>query len=119
MSERHRALLRRVIGFTVGFAAALTIIVASEMGQDAETRASRVVGELDLFEHCRSGEFELEAALREHDAFGWRCVGRRNGIWGFDEPDFDAACREQHGDGAWAFTDDPTSPYAWQCVVDE
>lgn len=115
MSERERALLRRIIGFTVGFATALVIIVATEMSRNAETVASETLGPLDVFEHCRDSG--LEAALRDDDAYGWRCVGRRNGIWGFDELDFDAACRRQYGDGASAATDDPTSPYAWQCLT--
>ncbi len=119
MSQRERALLRRIVGFSVGFATALVIIVATEMSWSAETVASRVLGPLDVFEHCRNSEFELEAALRHDDAYGWRCVGRRNGIWGLDELDFDAACREQFGEGASAVTADPASPYAWQCVTED
>lgn len=118
MSEQERALLRRVFGFVVGFAAALTIIVATEISRNADTDATRVLGDLDVFEYCRSGEFELEAALLAYDARGWRCVGRRNGIWGFDEVDFDEACRRQHGERAQAVTGDPASPYSWQCVAD-
>jgi hypothetical protein len=117
MAERSRALVRRVIGFVVGFTTALAIIVATEVSRNADTAAVRVVGDLDVFEYCRTGDFELEAALRDEDAFGWRCVGRRNGIWGFEEVDFHDACRSQHGDTAIARTDDPSSPYAWHCVV--
>jgi hypothetical protein len=113
----RRALLRRLIGFSVGFAAALTIIVATEFSRNATPGESRVVGDLDVFEYCRGGEFKLEAALRQDDAYGWRCVGRRNGIWGFDEVDFDDACRTRHGPEAAAVTADPQSPYAWQCIL--
>ncbi|CAN5496671.1 hypothetical protein BH23ACT3_BH23ACT3_15290 [soil metagenome] len=113
----RRALLRRLIGFSVGFGAALAIIVATEFSRSQTPVDSRVVGDLDVFEYCRGGEFQLEAALRQDDAYGWRCVGRRNGIWGFDEVDFDDACRVQHGPDAAAVTDDPQSPYAWQCTL--
>jgi hypothetical protein len=113
----QRALLRRLIGFSVGFTAAVTIIVATEFSRNSATAERRVVGELDVFEYCRGGEFQLEAALRQDDAYGWRCVGRRNGIWGFDEVDFDDACRIHHGPDAAAVTDDPQSPYAWQCTL--
>lgn len=117
MAERSWALVRRMIGFGVGFATALVIIVATDMSRNVDTAATRVLGDLDVFEYCRTGEFELEAALLEEHADGWRCVGRRNGIWGFDEVDFDDACRRQHGERATASTSDPSSPYSWQCVT--
>lgn len=113
-----RALLRRAIGFSVGFATALTIIVATEAGRRSTTPVIEVVGAPDVFDYCRSGEFVLEAALRSDDADGWRCVGRRNQIWGFDPVDFDDVCRTQFGEAAWALTEDPSSPYEWRCVVE-
>jgi len=112
-----RALLRRLIGFSVGFVAALTIIVATELSRDTGGSSTDVIGIPDVFEYCRSGEFELEAALRSDDADGWRCVGRRNDIWGFDPVDFDDVCRRQFGASATARSEDPASPYAWQCVT--
>lgn len=117
MAGDARALLRRLIGFSVGFTAALTIIVATELSRDTDGPSTDVIGIPDVFEYCRSGEFALEAALRSDDADGWRCVGRRNGIWGFDPVDFDDVCHRQFGNSATAHSEDPESPYAWQCVA--
>lgn len=112
----NAALMRRLLGFGVGFVTALGIIVATELSSNTP-RSGEVLGRLDVTAYCRAGDEPLEAALRSEDAYGWRCVGRRNGIWGFDEVDFDAACRSQYGSRARAVTTDRQSANAWQCVV--
>lgn len=116
-----QAVLRRVIGFVVGFAAAIAIIVATETSRNAaDERADGnfiVVGIPDVFGFCRANDAGLEAALRSNDAYGWACVGRRNGIWGFEGIDLTEACRLQFGPSSTAATDDPDSPYGWTCVV--
>lgn len=116
MGRSDYVLVRRVLGFAVGFIAALGIILVTELSGNTP-RSGELLGRLDVTAHCRQGDEPLEAALRSDDAYGWRCVGRRNGIWGFEEVDFDAACRNQYGRRARATTTDPESPDAWQCVV--
>lgn len=116
MGRTDHLLARRLLGFTVGFATALGIIVVTE-ASDNILRRGEVLGSLDVAAYCRQAEVPLEPALREPDAYGWRCVGRRNGIWGFEEVDFDAACRHQYGDRARAVTTDRQSADSWTCVV--
>lgn len=117
MAVDARALLRRAIGFAVGFGVALVIVVATQLSRDAREPSTTVLGTLDVSEYCRSGEFELEAVLRSDDAMGWRCEGRRNGILGVDPVDFDHACQQQFGAAATAVSVDHDSPYALQCVA--
>lgn len=115
MRPRGQASLRRIVGFTAGFLIALSIILVTDASTNRPV-GGEVLGELDLMAYCDGGIDPLMAALRTDDAFGWRCVGLRNGIWGFDEIDFDAACRQQYGRRAQARTTDPEQPDSWQCV---
>lgn len=116
MGRTDHLLARRLLGFAVGFATALGIIVVTEASGNIPRRGE-VLGSLDVAAYCRQTEEPLEPALREQDAYGWRCVGRRNGIWGFEEVDYDAACRSQYGRRARATTTDPESPDSWTCVM--
>lgn len=116
MTPTPHALVRRLLGFAVGFAAALGIIAATELGADTSTRGE-VLGHLDIAAHCRAADEPLDAALRSEDAFGWRCIGRRNGIWGIERVDVDAACRQQYGPRARAVTTDVDEPNSWTCVA--
>lgn len=116
MAQSDFALVRRLLGFAVGFAAAIGIILATELSSNT-ARSGEVLGRLDVQEYCRANDEPLDAALRTDDAFGWRCVGRRNGIWGFEEVDFDAACRSQYGSRARAVSTDREAADSWQCVI--
>ena len=117
MGRTQHALLRRLIGFAVGFSVAIGIIVVTELSGNTPRRGE-VLGRLDVTAYCRQGDEPLDAALRTEDAHGWRCVGHRNGIWGFEEVDFDAACQDQFGDRARAQTTDLQAADSWQCIVD-
>lgn len=116
MPRPRYALTRRIIGFAAGFTITLGIIVATELSTN-RPNSGELLGPLDLVAYCDQGDEPLMAALRTEDAYGWRCVGRRNGIFGFDEIDFDAACRHQYGRHARAVTNNPDAADSWECIV--
>jgi hypothetical protein len=111
-------LARGVVAFLIGFLGAVVVIqavdLASNGGDDGEPM---VLGPLDIQAYCRNLEGDqMLAALVTDSAFGWRCVGRRNGIWGEEVVDLHQACRAQFRPGAWAETSDPAEPRSWVCV---
>jgi hypothetical protein len=114
---RARRLSLRALGFAVGFAGALVTIGAADWAGERDLVEEYVAGELDFFAYCRAQDPDLSAAIYTNDARGWRCQGRRNGIWGRDEIDVNAACRQQYGPEARAVASDPASPYSWTCVL--
>lgn len=117
--RRRSPLVRGALAFGVGFVGAIATIQAIDLVEDDDPVRSRVVvGVLDVDRHCKSLEGEqLTAVLVSSDAFGWRCVGRRNGLWDREPVDFQAACRAQYGERTWAESADEGSPTSWVCVA--
>lgn len=110
-------LSRGIIAAAVGFCGAFVVGKASELGSDDQPRPPEVsLGRLDFLEYCRDTYGAgFTAALVAADAFGWRCAGLRNGVWGLDEIDVAAACRSQFGERSRAHTWDPDIPDSWEC----
>jgi hypothetical protein len=106
-----------VIGLGIGL---LVIEVADQVSgdDDTETDATRVAGSPDFIAYCRVQNVDRpEASVTSNDAWGWRCVGVRNGVFGADEIVVDDVCADQFAPDARARLVDPASPDGWQCVV--
>lgn len=111
-------LVRGVVAFLIGFAGALVTIQAIDLARETPDESrSVVVGIPDFDAFCRqTGGSQVSAALVTADAFGWRCVGRRNNIWGLEAVDMHGACRTQFGPDSWAETTDALSSTSWLCL---
>jgi hypothetical protein len=111
-------LIRGVVAFLIGFVGAFATIQAIDLASDDDSVERVVLGALDIDAYCRSLDGDqVSAALVADTAFGWRCVGRRNGIWGQEAVDMHLACRTQFEIDAWAETVDPSDPTSWVCVI--
>jgi hypothetical protein len=119
MSPTIRPVLRRIIGLSVGFLVAIGTITAVEFRRSERSadQAWVLAGNMNAFEYCMRADGNLRAVLRNNDAFGWRCMGRRNGIWGFETVDVALACVQQYGPKARAETSDSSDPMSWRCLV--
>jgi hypothetical protein len=113
-----KPLVRGVIAFLIGFVGAVVVIQAIELAREDDGVTRVVLGSLDVNLYCRSLQGEqMLAALVADTAFGWRCVGRRNGIWGEEAVNMHEACRVQFGPEALPETVDPAEPRSWVCVL--
>jgi hypothetical protein len=105
-----------VIAAALGFSAAYVVGSASQLGSQQRPVEIEVLGELDLARYCRERYGpNMSVTLVAENSFGWRCAGRRNGLWGTDAIDLGEACRTQYGPRARP-RDDPDTPYGWVCV---
>jgi hypothetical protein len=111
-------LVRGVIAFLIGFAGAVVVIQAIDLAREGDDVNRVVLGSLDVDTYCRNLEGDqMLAALVGDSAFGWRCVGRRNGIWGEEVVNVNKACRMQFLPESFAETVNPAEPRSWVCVV--
>lgn len=111
-----RSLVGLVVGFLLATAAIGAVGAAGERWRD---RAPVSLGQLDLAQYCQVDRGEqMMATLLVDDADGWRCVGRRRGVWLTEEIDLDEACQVLHGSDTRALNERPGSPHHWTCVRD-
>jgi hypothetical protein len=112
---------RSPLGFVVGLGIGFAVVeIADEVREDgaADPADVRVAGTPDFIGYCRSQNTELpDASVVSNDAWGWRCVGVRNGVFGRDEIVVDDVCILQFGSDARAELVNAASPDGWQCVV--
>jgi hypothetical protein len=80
------------VGLLVGLAGLAGMLLASDAGSEP----------LDLDGYCEHRYGESAAAYRPEpaDPDTWRCSAWRNGVWGLDPVDPNAACRWQLGEDA-------------------
>ena len=80
---------------------------ASVIGMFVATEPRPVTPEpepLRLEAYCRHLHGDRSDAYQPQELSDWRCSVWRNGIWGLEEVDLNAACRWQSGPGAQPVT---------------
>lgn len=112
----RRQLLRGAIGLVVGFAGAAATIAAIDQIDGDRDRDDVRLGPFDVEGYCARDD-GMTALLLGSDAFGWQCVGYRNGIFDDYQVVADDVCRWQHGDRAYAVLTDPGNTLGWECFV--
>ena len=107
-----------MFGLSIGFVGAYVAHDAAErLGSEPDrSPVAEVLGAIDYDSFCRRGETDLRAVSLTADAYGWRCSGVMNGIFGTDDIDVQEACEWQYGVAAVAFLEDADSPDGWPCV---
>lgn len=107
---------RGIIAAAIGFSGAFIVGTASQLGSEGRVTPGTTLGQLDFMRYCRETYGDgFAATLVADDAFGWRCAGRRNGVWGLDEIDVADACVTQYGRRARPHTWDPDVATSWEC----
>jgi hypothetical protein len=79
-----------------GLLAASGLFGASSATDDAEPRREP----LHLGAYCREVYGDDATVYRPNDLGDWRCTVWRNGVWGLEPLDLNAACRWQRGENA-------------------
>jgi hypothetical protein len=112
-----------VLGFALGIGLGFAVIELAQQVDDDDRppvadEPVRIVGAPDFIAWCRTQNVDrADATVITSDAWGWRCVGIRNGMFGYDEIVTDEVCRDQFGADAIAQLVNAESPTGWQCVV--
>jgi len=110
-------ILRSALALLVGFVAASAVFAAVDRDDEPPTEGT-IVGDIDVFEYCRSKHGnDASAVLTNSNAFGWRCTARPNDIFMLVDVDLNDACRTLFEKGAVASVTDETDPYSWVCTV--
>ena len=104
MSRYGRPLGTALVGALLAGAYVVGIFVGTEPGQVAPEREP-----LRLGAYCRHLYGERADAYQPEELDGWRCSAWRNGVWGLEAVDLDAACRWQAGPDAQPVTGDGRS----------
>jgi O-glycosyl hydrolase len=124
MKTLQKVVLALVIGVIITLAIAF---VAPNSVSAAKNTA--VLGGINIDGYCRATysyyPYSGRAILMGSNAYLWRCdVKRYNGpyaypMFSYSYPsiDLNAACRWQYGGSAYAKTNNPSSPYSWQCYL--
>lgn len=93
--------MNRILGTAIAVVAGVALAVAALIGmaaaRDDDPGTSQT---LDVDGWCRHEYGEQATAFHPGEPDVWRCSAWRNGVWGLDDVDLDAACDWQRGQDA-------------------
>lgn len=93
--------MKRALSALAGILAGGLLAVSGLFGASSSTTESQPRTEpLRVGDYCRERYGDGATVYRPTELGGWRCSVWRNGVWGLEQLDLNAACRWQRGEDA-------------------